>query len=240
MMKTYLYLTTAIISVSLATSGNAWAQCVSTQDCTALGYTETSCPNGNGVKCPFGNKWFCGGVAEKECSDLGYPFTCTGTEYAGGSGAACADKYYQTCSCADGYNWKNNACQEVVQNGPDGEVYRCEGKVIAVKTEYMDFYVQLDERSVAHAYVDNQYNVTLCGKKANLPTRNQFNVIYTNKPSLNALFKKYGGSEFAGGFYWSSEEDGSGWRYIFNMGNGSLNSSLESSYYSMYRLIIEP
>ena len=57
-MKTYLYLSTAIISVSLATSGNAWAQCVSTQDCATLGYTESSCPNG-GVKCPFGNKWAC-------------------------------------------------------------------------------------------------------------------------------------------------------------------------------------
>ena len=56
-MKTYLYLSTAIISVSLATSGNAWAQCVSTQDCTTLGYTESSCPNGKGVKCPFGSKY---------------------------------------------------------------------------------------------------------------------------------------------------------------------------------------
>ena len=57
-MKTYLYLSTAIISVSLAAGGEAWAQCVTTQDCTALGYTETSCPNG-GVKCPFGSKWAC-------------------------------------------------------------------------------------------------------------------------------------------------------------------------------------
>ena len=85
-MKTYLYLSTAIISVSLATSGNTWAQCVSTQDCTALGYTETSCPNGNGVKCPFGNKWFCGSsddtYTENECMELacdklGFKYDCT-------------------------------------------------------------------------------------------------------------------------------------------------------------------
>ena len=57
-MKTYLYLSTAIISVSLAAGGEAWAQCVSTQDCATLGYTESSCPNG-GVKCPFGSKWAC-------------------------------------------------------------------------------------------------------------------------------------------------------------------------------------
>ena len=235
-MKKYLYLSTAIVGVMIG--GNVWAQCVSTQDCTALGYTETSCPNG-GVKCPFGNKWFCGGVAEKQCSDLGYPFTCTGTEYAGGSGVACADKYYQTCSCADGYSWKNNACQEVVQNGPDGEVYRCEGKVIAVKTEYMDFYVELDQRLLHFDAIQGSGAVSYCNGTINEPTLKQFNVIYTNKPSLNALLKKYGGSEFTGDFYWSSEEDGSGWRYIFNMSNGSVGS-IWSNYRAMDRSVIEP
>ena len=32
-----------------------FAQCVATQDCETLGYTETSCNGGKGVKCPFGN-----------------------------------------------------------------------------------------------------------------------------------------------------------------------------------------
>ena len=57
-MKIYLYLSAAIISINLVTSGNIWAQCLGTQDCATLGYTQTSCPNG-GVKCPFGNKWAC-------------------------------------------------------------------------------------------------------------------------------------------------------------------------------------
>ena len=38
--------------------GEASAQCVATQDCASLGYTEASCPNG-GIKCPFGNTWSC-------------------------------------------------------------------------------------------------------------------------------------------------------------------------------------
>ena len=34
--------------------------CVQSQDCAALGYTESSCSGENGgVKCPFGNKWAC-------------------------------------------------------------------------------------------------------------------------------------------------------------------------------------
>ena len=38
--------------------GNVSAQCVATQDCASLGYTENSCENG-GIKCPFGNTWAC-------------------------------------------------------------------------------------------------------------------------------------------------------------------------------------
>ena len=57
-MKTYLYLSTAIVGVMIG--GNAWAQCVTTQDCATLGYTESSCSGENGgVKCPFGDKWAC-------------------------------------------------------------------------------------------------------------------------------------------------------------------------------------
>ena len=143
-MKTYLYLSTAIISVSIATSGNAWAQCVSTQDCATLGYTESSCPNG-GVKCPFGNKWFCGGdnttICKQEgftnaCTGAGqfgkgescanlykqcdcqstYKYTCSGTGYSGGSGSACNGKY-TACKCSSGYNWNatSGACIPDIQ-----------------------------------------------------------------------------------------------------------------------------
>ena len=147
-MKTYLYLSTAIISVSLATSGNAWAQCVSTQDCATLGYTETSCPNG-GVKCPFGNKWFCGGDSTTICKQEGftnactgagqfgkgescanlykqcdcqdtYKYACTGTGYSGGSGSACAGKY-TACKCSSGYNW-NAASGACIPDTPVCEV----------------------------------------------------------------------------------------------------------------------
>ncbi len=45
---------------------SAFAQCVDTQDCQTLGYTETS-NSGNCVKCFFGNYWACPGkTSEKE------------------------------------------------------------------------------------------------------------------------------------------------------------------------------
>ena len=148
-MKTYLYLSTAIISVSLAASEEAWAQCVSTQDCTALGYTESSCPNGKGVKCPFGNKWFCGGDSTTICKQEGftnactgagqlgkgescanlykqcdcqstYKYTCSGTGYSGGSGSACGGKY-TACKCSSGYNW-NAASGACIPDSPVCEI----------------------------------------------------------------------------------------------------------------------
>ena len=115
------------------------AQCISPiQDCYALGYTQTSCPNGKGVKCPFGSGWYCGGTAAQDCIKLGYDkdctgagesgngetcngkyqsctcdssyqYTCTGTGYSGGSGSACGGKY-TSCSCATGYEWKDGSC----------------------------------------------------------------------------------------------------------------------------------
>ena len=86
----------------------AYTQCVVTEDCAALGYTETSCP-GNGVKCPFGNGWFCGGDEASICAENGFKYACTGTGYSGGSGQPCGGKY-KTCNCATNYTWNGNSC----------------------------------------------------------------------------------------------------------------------------------
>ena len=123
-MKTYLYLSTAIISVSIATSGNAWAQCVSTQDCTALGYTESSCPNGKGVKCPFGNKWFCGGDSTTICKQEGFTNACTGAGQFG-KGESCANLYKQ-CDCQSTYKY---TCSGTGYSGGTGSA--CNGKYTA-------------------------------------------------------------------------------------------------------------
>ena len=49
--------------------------CTPSPDCASLGYTETSCLDGAGVKCPWGNAWFC---TEEKC-DTSYQYTCSGT-----------------------------------------------------------------------------------------------------------------------------------------------------------------
>ena len=116
-MKKYLIITTALTTICFAPE--IMAQCTENTDCASLGYTETSCPDG-GLKCPLGNYWYC--PAEQCTAD--YKYTCTGTGYAGGSGEACDGKY-TSCTCADGYEWKDGICQEE----PQAEWRPCSGYV---------------------------------------------------------------------------------------------------------------
>ena len=85
------------------------SNCTPSPDCASLGYTESSCPDGAGVKCPWGNTWFC----TKTCDELGFSYACTGTGYTGGSGEACGGKY-KSCTCASGYEWKDGTCQKEI------------------------------------------------------------------------------------------------------------------------------
>ena len=61
-MRKITLLTSVLLTAPFA-AGNVSAQCVATQDCATLGYTETSCKN-DGIKCPFGNYWACKGNAD--------------------------------------------------------------------------------------------------------------------------------------------------------------------------------
>ena len=107
------------------------AQCVATQDCATLGYTETSCNGGKGVKCPFGNKWACLGANEEECmkiacDKLDFKYSCSGTGYIGSIGQPCDGKYMM-CQCADGYEWKDGGCTSVLSACDVGALYYNDG-----------------------------------------------------------------------------------------------------------------
>ncbi len=107
------------------------AQCVATQDCATLGYTETSCSGGSGVKCPFGNKWACfksdSEIKNQLCTELGFTLTCTGGQI--GVGKACNGKYSE-CTCATGYVWNDSSqkCEYDTQsNCVIGALYYSDG-----------------------------------------------------------------------------------------------------------------
>ena len=103
------------------------AQCVATQDCATLGYTETSCSGGSGVKCPFGNKWACFKSESEFCNEYGFTLSCTGTNQTG-VGKACNGKYYE-CTCDTGYVWNDSSqqCEDATANCTVGALYYADG-----------------------------------------------------------------------------------------------------------------
>ncbi len=235
-MKTYLYLSTAIISVSLAAGGEAWAQCVSTQDCTALGYTETSCPNG-GVKCPFGSKWFCASteITPEQCTELGFTQTCTGTNQTGGSGSTC-NKKYNICKCASGYTWDiiNKTCKKTSSIGySDGNYYYCDGKIVGVRATGMDFYVALKDLSRMNwsASYDACLAYSFCGDvRGVLPKKEQLTTLYNNKSQINSLLSANGGTKLSEGYYWSSTYYNDDiYYYIVSMADGDVGNYYQSN-----------
>ena len=239
-MKGYLYLTT-IISVTVGINSKAIAQCVSTQDCATLGYIESSCSNG-GIKCPFGNQWYCNKSDSEVCEKNGFSYTCTGGNQTGGAGKTCNGKYAE-CTCAENYIWKNGKC--VISEGAYGDLYYCNGDVVGVKTPDMKFYVALKDlgkMNLENAY-DKSKEYIFCGKrKGRLAEKNQLITMYNNKSLLNSLLLTYGGEKLIEDWYWSSS-GGAGFQgpsyYNFvNMSTGTDSLTFSKSDYYYVRPIL--
>ena len=228
--KLFLLIGTSLSLIPTITS----AQCVATQDCATLGYTETSCSGGSGVKCPFGNKWACfesdSEIKNQLCSELGFTQTCTGTNQTGGVGKPCNGKYAE-CTCASGYEWKNGSCQKQVLNGPDGDVYKCDGTVVGVKTSDMNFYVamrDLGKMSWHDADSSCQSYVFCNNLKGTLPERGQLSTIYSNKSTINSLLATNCGTQLTEYWYWTSTYRGytpnfATYYYSVNMSDGDMD-----------------
>ena len=214
-----------LIGTSLSLIPNlTFAQCVATQDCETLGYTETSCNGGKGVKCPFGNKWACfktdSECEQQFCDKYGFQYTCSSANETGGSGNACSGKY-TSCTCASGYEWNGSSCQQL--NGAQDELYYCNGTVVGVKTTGMDFYVAM--KDLGNMNWDNAMsqcqNYAFCGNiKGTLPTRDQLLLIYLNKSQVNSLLSTNGGTKMTEDDYWSSTYFTSQ-SYIVHMSSGT-------------------
>ena len=125
-----LMISTMLMSAMGVGGGGVWAadvQCLKTPSCEELGYTEVACFQNNGVKCPYGDKYFC-------VCPMNYNFTCTGENQTGGVGEACNGKY-AACSCTSGLMWNDGACDE---NCPIGSIlfndFTCSDNVVSGKT----------------------------------------------------------------------------------------------------------
>ena len=115
-MRKIILMTSAAVIAPLSAIAQT-PTCTATPDCASLGYTQSSCPENNGVRCPWGDAWFC----TKTCSEMGFNYTCSGTGYSGGAGEACEGKY-TSCSCSSPYAWDGTAC-----SCPTAYKYACSG-----------------------------------------------------------------------------------------------------------------
>ena len=232
--KLFLLLGTSLPLIPTLT----FAQCVATQDCETLGYTETSCNGGKGVKCPFGNKWACfksdSECEQQFCDKYGFKYTCTGSGYSGGSGTACGGKY-TACTCTTGYEWKDGGCQQQVLNGPDGNVYKCNGSIVGVKTSEMNFYIAMNDLGQMNWNNANSacQNYSFCSNlKGSFPTLNQFETIHQNNSSINNLLLSNGGSQLTNDWYWVSTYDAAHFAYyISNPLSGSGGIGNDKDFY---------
>ena len=215
------------------------AQCVATQDCATLGYTETSCSGGSGVKCPFGNKWACFKSDSEVCQQYGFTQTCSGPNQIG-VGTPCNGKYSE-CTCASEYEWKDGSCK--IQDGAHGDLYYCNGTVVGVKASDMNFYVamkDLEQMSWTIAISQCQ-RYTFCGNvNGTLPTRDQLVTIYNNKSRVNTLLSTNGGTQLTNDYYWSSSGKYSNeYNYIVSMSDGSKDNRDYYDYYHYVRPVLE-
>ena len=229
--KLFLLIGTSLSLIPNLTS----AQCVATQDCATLGYTETSCSGGNGVKCPFGNKWACfkseSEIKGQLCTEMGFTQTCSGTNQIG-VGKPCNGKYTE-CTCASGHEWKDGCCQKIT-DGAHGDLYYCNGAVVGVKASGMNFYVAM--KDLGNMYWDSAnsqcLNYSFCGNlKGALPSKDQLVTIYNNKSTINSLLSTNGGTKMAEEWYWSSTYYGDEHSYFVDMSNGYVNASYLTNLY---------
>ncbi len=216
----------------------SFAQCVETTNCETLGYTETSCNGGKGVKCPFGNKWACLGANEEECKqkfcdEYGFTLTCMGTGYAGGAGSACNGKY-ASCNYASGYEWKDGKCKmSATYSGALGELYYCNGKVVGVKASGMNFYVAMQDLGKKDWGSANDLcsNYNFCANlKGTLPTTGQLQTMYKNQSFLNGLLVTNGGTGLSYERYWSSTVSSDTSHAIVDMSNGRYYDWVSDGY----------
>ena len=214
------------------------AQCVATQDCATLGYTETSCSGGSGVKCPFGNKWACfksdSECEQQFCDKYGFQYTCSGTGYSGGSGTACGGKY-AACTCTSGYEWKDGSCRKQKQNGAVGELYYCNGKVVGVRATGMGFYVAMKDLGQMGWYkaINQCSSYVFCGSlKGTLPTKDQLLTLHNNKSRVDSLLSTNGGTQLTDSAYWSSTFTGHNDFYTVYIDTGSApNGGIANNHY---------
>ncbi len=172
----------ACLSVTLLSSSALAEGCISSPSCTAMGYTESSCSDG-GVKCPFGNYWFCA----TKCEDKDPCQSC----YVGwilNSDMTCS---YEKVSGKTPIGVVANRTITSV-----GAAVKCVGMAVALSN-----IGSMDWRR-ANSQCNSYSASGVTGW--HLPTKEELLTIHGNICSVQGGLTKAGGTQFQDNYYWSS------------------------------------
>ena len=211
--KRAMLLSGAAVLLALAPvmSASALAEtCTASPDCKSLGYTESSCSDG-GVKCPFGNYWFCATKCEEKdpCQNckvgtiLNSDMTCSQNKTSGKTPIGVV---------------ANQTITSV------GEI-KCVGMAVAL--------TDLDSKMTWSNANSNSSSYSASGLSGwHLPTEEELLTIYANINSVQGGLTKAGGAQFNSGYYWSSSRyDSINYWAVHPVNGGTSGSSTGTSRY---------
>ncbi len=179
---------------------------------------------------------------EKACCDTNlYKYTCGGTGYAGGSGAACDGKYSK-CKCNTNYQWKDSQC--VLINGIIDGLFYCNGVVTGVEISSGLVMSLKDLGRLSWSDADKSCkNYSFCTDVyGHLPSLSEFNtLVQTNMTyydRINDKFKQNGGEalttkDSSPAYYWTTDIGRLGGHiYVYGgYGGGTQHSNIDAGRY---------
>ena len=248
-MRKLILMTSAAVIVPLSCLAED-ITCTATPNCADLGYTSTtSCDNG--VKCPWGEAWFCPPPLPEVCeigSILYSDMTCYKEAQAGktpigvvvyvdglGGGQAMALKSLDTKYAWGGYGTDISGLTNYTSSSTAATDYaRCENSKIIMAAGSKSTYPAV--------WAANEYSTE--GTKAGdwcLPAAGIFTSYYNNQTSVNLGFERVNGTKFTTSTNaWSSSENNSGDAWLSNFVRSyGLNTYYSKGNYGEVRPVFE-
>ena len=208
-MTRIVYLTLFSLLPTLALA----EQCTVTPDCKPLGYTESSCPDGGGVKCPWNTSlMYCPQCKQKDVCQSCYvgwilnsDMTCSQNKTSGKTPIGVI------------------ANQVITSNGA---TIKCVGMAVALKD--IGRMNQDSAKSQCRSYSASGMTGWY------LPDREELLTIHGNISSVQDGLTKAGGTLFQDIYYWSSSQTCNGYYCVVIPVRGITNYSLDDESDNLY------
>ena len=189
-------------------------QCTATPDCKSLGYTETSCPDGSGVKCPWNTSLiYCPQCKQKDPCQSCYVGWILNSD--------------MTCSY-----------EKVSGKTPIGVILQQTVTTVGTAIKCQGIAVALSDLSETTTWSNANYQCSSYSASSitgwHLPTKDELLAVYGNKSAVSSGLTAAGGTQFTSDYYWSSSHNTTTNYWIVNPLSGNTNTSNDIVYTNRY------